>query len=100
MVFAVCHPSSAQKVRHVDLEYQISDFTETLSDGILHVSAQGFTYVYDTDTLAPALPLACVYVLTGSGESLEGFSVDGESETMLDSVDLASNPMPIPTNLT
>ena len=100
MVLMVCHPSAAQTVRHVDLEYHISDFATTSSGGMLHVSAPGFAYVYDTDTLAPALPLACVYVLVGPGETLEGFNASGSTETLLDSVDLAPNPISIPTNRT
>lgn len=98
LLFLVNAISLAQNVHHVTLNFNAEDFNMDATDGKLHISSLKHTLVFDEDTLSPALPYACVYVLLGPNEQYSGVSTSMGNTLFYYDVELPPSPIPSPTN--
>ena len=89
---------SAETDRSVSLSFSPEEFSLTEEDGLSRITTSVYNMVLKNDTLFPCLPYVCVYVLIGPDERYVSTSVQTSRTVIQESVRLAPNPLPVPTN--
>ena len=81
--------------RHFSLSFDASDFIYQESSGGMYISSAKYPIVFQEDTLSPALPFLCTYILVGPNDSLSNINLSKVESLLLNDVSLASNPEPV-----
>ena len=84
--------ASTQTNRTISLHFNMSDFNVQEQDGSLYVSTSKYPMIYKEDTLAPALPYICTYILIGPDEEYTSFCTSQVEQLCLSNAFMAPNP--------
>ncbi len=84
--------------KEVRLTFNGSDFSFAQENGAYSISAEKFPVIYDTDTLAPALPYYVVNVLIAPTQEFQGLTVRGGESLLRSDIRVTPNKLPVPTN--
>lgn len=84
--------------KEVRLTFDGSDFSFAQENGAYSISAEKFPVIYDTDTLAPALPYYVVNVLIAPTQEFQGLTVRGGESLLRSDIRVPPNKLPVPTN--
>lgn len=84
--------------KEVRLTFDGSDFSFAQENGAYSISAEKFPVIYDTDTLAPALPYYVVNVLIAPTQEFQGLTVRGGESLLRSDIRVTPNKLPVPTN--
>lgn len=97
--FQVLFLYGTERVHEVLLNFEEKDFAfETSDAGLSFCGSTKFTAILSGDTLAPALPMACINILIGPNEELMNFSYDSSERSVLEKVKMAPNPWVVSKN--
>ena len=89
-----------QTEKNITLNYCEKDFIYKYNnEGLLTINTIKYPSVFQEDTLAPALPYICVNVLIGKDQEFDSLSIVESSHIVLEDVEMAQNPKPLPTNI-
>ncbi|MBQ6063611.1 MAG: hypothetical protein IJK87_08275 [Prevotella sp.] len=92
--------ANAQSVKHLTLTYNEPDFSYSYdTDGCLAIDSEILPFVLGEDTLAPALPYFPLYVLINPELDYASTSITCQDSVVFTNVNIAPNPIPLPTNL-
>lgn len=90
---------AANVTRQYSLEYDETEFTYRVADGMLYIGSNVHEISFDGDTLAPRLPLVSVSILIGPDETFQSFTSTDSKTAVGGNVLLAPNPVSLPTNV-
>ena len=85
--------------KEIRLSFNASDFTLTQENGAYGITSERFPTIYDTDTLAPALPRFIVNVLIAPTQECTGLAVTGDEELLQGNIHVTPNTLPVPTSI-
>lgn len=92
------HPASAENIKNVTLTYNASDFVLTERDGLLYINSDKYSFSFDTDTRAPALPYFGIYVWIDNKYEYEGHNIVTNDTLLRSNVFVAPNIEPTPSS--
>ncbi len=96
--FLICHTLLAEKERTISFSFSPEEFELAEENGQNLITTTAYNTVLKEDTLSPALPYICMYVLIGPDEKYVSSSVHTYKEIYHDSIHLAHNPLPVATS--
>lgn len=101
VLFSLSLPkANSQSVKHLTLTYNEPDFSYSYdTDGCLAIDSEALPFVLGEDTLAPALPYFPLYVLINPELDYASASVTSQDSVVFTNVNIAPNPLPLPTSL-
>ena len=89
----------SQPDKEVSLSYNPGDFIIDNVDGKAFITSSDHSLHFMSDSLAPALPYIAVKVLVGSNSQYAGFSHSETEQLFASNIDMAPNPIEVPTNI-
>lgn len=99
MTVVFCMNIYAQATHTIELVYNDEDFELTGQENNAAIFSKLDGLVWDSDTLAPALPYICVNVLIGPNEEYNDFSYSNTEKLYRANIVIAPNEKPVATNL-
>lgn len=85
-------------LKEINLNFNASDFSFCQENGAYSISSEKFPVVFDTDTLAPALPYFLVNVLIAPNQEFQGLTINGGENLLRADIHITPNKLPVPTN--
>lgn len=90
--------TSAQEIKTISLTYKPSDFTLIERNNLLYIDSKKYSYTYNSDTLAPALPFIGIYVWIDNKFDYVGCNVNSEDILLRKGLSVAPNIESCPMN--
>ena len=85
--------------KEIKLNFNAADFTLTQENGAYSIVSEKFPTIFDTDTLAPALPRFIINVLIAPTQECVGLTVTGDEELLQGNIHVTPNTLPVPTSM-
>lgn len=85
-------------LKEINLNFNAADFSFSQENGAYSISSEKFPVIFDTDTLAPALPYFLVNVLIAPNQEFEGLTLNGGESLLRADIRMTPNKLPVPTN--
>lgn len=85
-------------LKEINFNFNISDFSFSQENGAYSIYSEKFPVIFDTDTLAPALPYFLVNVLIAPNQEFQGLTTNGGESLLRADIYMTPNKLPVPTN--